>query len=181
MSFLRIILLLFCCLTTPLLAQSEADYTSALAGYLGGQTEVSVRDGRVDIVTDTHAIEVERARKWKEAIGQALWYGLQTNRRPGIILIKEAAGDYIYGIELGSTLTYGQLSDRIDVWVWPDDFPGVVPAAPSTYGNQPAAVTDYWLNLNGKKRHRRGCRWFANTARGRYCTAEEGTGAGCCY
>ncbi len=67
-------------------AQSEASYIEALATQLGAQAEVAVTSGRVDIETATHAMAVERAHKWKESIGQALWYGLQRNKQPGIIL-----------------------------------------------------------------------------------------------
>jgi len=56
----------------------------------GGVTEyVLVDKSRVDCLTDTHAIEVEFAPKWKEAVGQALYYSIKTNRKPGIVVISE--------------------------------------------------------------------------------------------
>ena len=59
----------------PLLATAHPErwYQERAAEKLGGKMEVRVSDGRVDIVTETHAIEVEKAAKWKHAIGQALW------------------------------------------------------------------------------------------------------------
>lgn len=42
---------------------------------------------RVDILTKTHAIEVEWAPKWKEAVGQSLYYAALTEQKPGIILL----------------------------------------------------------------------------------------------
>jgi hypothetical protein len=42
--------------------------------------EVTVPNGRVDIVGKHYATEVEFADKWKQAIGQALWYALQTRK-----------------------------------------------------------------------------------------------------
>lgn len=41
----------------------------------------------VDCISTTHAIEVEFSQKWAEAIGQALMYASELERRPGIIVI----------------------------------------------------------------------------------------------
>lgn len=161
-------------------AQSEAQYIKALAAHLGAQEEVSVIGGRVDLETTTHAIEVERAPKWKNSIGQALWYGLQLNKQPGIILLIESPAQRKYAIQLGSALRYAGLDESITVWFWPDDFPGVQPA--TAQRTQPVTGTGgFWLNLNGNKRHTSSCRWFRNTAKGRLCTSDEGIAAGCCH
>lgn len=168
-------LLCFCSL---LIAQYEADYINALAPYLNAKTEVSLTNGRADLVNDTYAIEVERAPKWKNSIGQALWYGLQLNKRPGIILLIETAADRKYAIQLASALRYAGLSDAIRVWVYPDDFPDVTVGAQRRTIS--AEATGYWLNLNGNKRHTSKCRWYNNTSRGRFCTVDEGMPAGCC-
>lgn len=176
-------LIILCLLLTHwLAAQTEANYIDALAGVMNARKEVPVTSGRVDLVTAERAYEVERAPKWKNAIGQALWYGLQTNRKPGIILLIEKPSDRKYAIQLGSALRFAELDDKIEVRLWPDDFPGVVPKTTSAAAEATSAgtVTDYWLNLSGGKRHRRGCRWFANTKRGRYCGPGEGVQAGCC-
>jgi hypothetical protein len=172
----------FTLLCTGVRAQKEADYIAALAVHLDARTEVSVTSGRVDLETATHAIEVERAPKWKNSIGQALWYGLQTSKKPGIILLIESPEQRKYAIQLGSALDYAGLGNSIDVWLWPDDFPGVNPTSMVERQAQPVAGTGtYWLNLNGNKRHKSSCRWYKNTARGRLCTVAEGTPAGCCH
>lgn len=114
----------FLLITLPTLAQTEAFYVQKLAQQLGGQTEVSVKNGRVDIVTDEYAIEVEWANNWKHSIGQALWYSIQTNKKAGIILIMKDEGDYKYGIMLQSTIDYAQIGDKIKVWFYPQDFGG---------------------------------------------------------
>ena len=50
--------------------------------------EVVMNDGtRCDILTATHAIEVDFAKKWAEAIGQSLHYALHTGKRPAVALI----------------------------------------------------------------------------------------------
>ncbi|PHK97347.1 hypothetical protein CGL56_16200 [Neolewinella marina] len=164
-----------------LVGQSEADYVRALAQSLGGRTEVAVTSGRVDILTDDYAIEVDWAPKWKESVGQALWYGLQSNRRAGIILILRDAGDYKYFLQLNSALAHGGLEGKIRTWVYPNDFPEIGPGTRAA-APPPGEATDqqYWLSTNSRKRHRRGCRWFAES-RGRYCTAEEGVAAQCCH
>lgn len=46
-------------------------------------------NSRVDCLTDTHAVEVEFAHKWKEAVGQALYYSIKTKHKPGIVVIIE--------------------------------------------------------------------------------------------
>ncbi len=173
---------LLCTCGLALNAQSEAAYITALAKHLGARTEVSVTSGRADLVTGTHAIEVERAPKWKNSIGQALWYGLNLNKKPGIILLIESPAQRKYAIQLGAALNYAGLGNSIDVWLWPDDFAGVQPVNAANQRIQPAVGSgEFWLNLNGNKRHTSRCRWFQNTAKGRLCTPEEGIAAGCCH
>lgn len=163
-------------------AQSETDYSAAIAAHWGARTEVPVTSGRVDILTEQYAIEVEWANKWKDGIGQALWYGLQTNRAAGIILIVRSSGDYKYFLQLNSALRHADLQDRIRVWQYPKDFPGVDVNAPlrTVPETDNSATGSYWLSTNSNKRHRSSCRWYAKS-KGRYCTATEGTPAGCCY
>lgn len=167
-------------------AQSEADYVRALATHLGGAREVTVPSGRADIVTDDYAIEVEWAYKWKNSIGQALWYGLQTNRSAGVILIMKDNGDFKYVQQLQSALDHGGLGNTIRVWVYPIDFPTVqlkdAKAAPQSLMATPEETGSgqYWLTTNSNKRHRSSCRWFRNS-KGRLCTSAEGVAAQCCH
>ena len=65
-------------------AHLERDYQAQWCAEKGGQAEVVLPDGtRADCLTATHAIEFDFGSKWAEAIGQALFYGLQTGKRPG--------------------------------------------------------------------------------------------------
>ena len=74
--------------------QSDSYYQDLFASKVGGRTEVIAGDGtRCDILTETHAIEVDFANKWGEAIGQSLNYGFQFNRKAGILLILESPAD----------------------------------------------------------------------------------------
>ncbi len=62
-----------------------------------GQMEVVMPDGsRADCANATHVVEFDFARKWAESIGQALNYGAQSGKAPGIVLIMEKPGDERY-------------------------------------------------------------------------------------
>ncbi len=68
--------------------KKERYYQDLFARNHGGHVEVLMQDGsRCDIITRTHAIEVDFASKWAEAIGQSLNYARQTKKRAGILLI----------------------------------------------------------------------------------------------
>ncbi len=94
-------------------AKSEAEY---IAEWCKGQSEVIMPDGsRADCVTDTHAYEVEKARKFKDAIGQSLHYARHTGLKPGIVLIIEKDSDYRYAFELSETLRRWDLDIDVEV------------------------------------------------------------------
>ena len=80
-----------------------------------GQLEVVLVDGtRCDCLTETHAIEFDFGSKWAESIGQSLYYGLQTGKKPGVVLILEKNKDRRYWIRLNSTIQHFTLP--IDAW-----------------------------------------------------------------
>lgn len=59
-------------MVAPLCAENEAFYRDLFAKKNGGKTEVVLPDKtRCDVVTATHAVEVEFASKWCEGLGQA--------------------------------------------------------------------------------------------------------------
>lgn len=101
---------------------TEKDYALVIQAHLGGELEVTVPGGRADLVTSKYAFEIEKAKNWKESIGQALWYGLQTNKQPGIILYMETEKDFNYVQQLNSALEYAGLNEGIVVLVYPLDF-----------------------------------------------------------
>ncbi len=70
-----------------------------VAGRLRGSPRLEVRlsDGsRCDILTSTHAWEVDFAKKWHEGISQALLYGKLTGRRAGLILLVNPERDQVF-------------------------------------------------------------------------------------
>lgn len=67
--------------------EKETVWSAALAEKLGGRTEYPVKNGRVDVLTEQYAIEVERLEKWHEGIGQSSHYGLETGKIPCLAII----------------------------------------------------------------------------------------------
>ena len=105
-------------LALPLMAyakHSEQWYTDRWCAAQSGDTGAVLPDQtRPDCVTSTHAIEVDFAPKFYEAIGQSLWYGFQTNKQAGILLLvnPDDRGRYLY--RLRSVIDNYRLP--IDVW-----------------------------------------------------------------
>lgn len=68
----------------------ESHYQKIYCDSVGGVTEHVLPDrARVDCLTDRLAVEVDFSEKWGECIGQALLYGVDTNRKPACLLIME--------------------------------------------------------------------------------------------
>lgn len=67
----------------------EKDWTDALARKINGQLEVQVDRGRVDVMTDAYAIEIDFLKKWHEGLGQAIHYGDESTRIGVLALIDE--------------------------------------------------------------------------------------------
>lgn len=77
----------------------ETDWSAFIADEMrrsgiDAVTEAKGADGsRCDILTPTISYEVEWSHngKWKEAIGQAVFYSIQHDRRPGIIMLMDGS------------------------------------------------------------------------------------------
>lgn len=67
----------------------EKDWVESLRKEINGRSEVSIENARIDIVTDTYAIEVDFFHKWQEGLGQALHYGDVSGKIPLLALIEE--------------------------------------------------------------------------------------------
>ena len=159
---MRLIILLL--LALPLLGkQSERYYQEKFAREIGGQVEVVMKDGtRCDILTATHAVEVDFAKKWAEAIGQSLNYAMQTGKRPGVALIVLSPSDNKY-IE-----RVRKISDEysLGLTIYPIDGGGV-----SKSGEK-----EFWITSSGKT-HNSSCRYYGTTKSGRY--SDEPSGDSC--
>ena len=74
-------------LIQPAQAYNEAHFTNLLAKMHDYRTEVKVKGFRIDLVSETHAIEVDWGYKMYEAIGQALVYAQATGKMPGMAIL----------------------------------------------------------------------------------------------
>ena len=67
---------------------NEESYQKAWCDAHNGIMEYKNEDfTRVDCLTEKHAVEFDFANKWAESIGQALHYGLMTDKKPKVVLI----------------------------------------------------------------------------------------------
>ena len=74
--------------------QKEKFYEAVFAKDINGSRQVVLSDKtRVDIVTDTFAIEVDFADKWAESVGQSLYYGYVLDKKPGVLLVVNGKED----------------------------------------------------------------------------------------
>tara|TARA_R110002012_G_scaffold183514_1_gene349913 strand:+ start:1451 stop:1843 length:393 start_codon:yes stop_codon:yes gene_type:complete len=109
-------ILAFLHFSTHLPALPEKYYQEIVAQILNGKTEVTMTDRtRCDIVTKTHAIEVDWSKKWGESIGQSLNYSFQTNKRGGIVLITDTPTDINDVTKVNSIIGHYKLP--ITLWV----------------------------------------------------------------
>lgn len=68
----------------------EKYWVNALSERLNGATEVTIPHGRVDILTQQIALEVDFLQKWHEGLGQAIHYASVTGRKGALALILPA-------------------------------------------------------------------------------------------
>lgn len=95
-------------------APVEAWYQNVWCRGMKGEVEVRMEDGRrIDCLTDTHAIEIEFARKWSEAVGQALDYSMLTSKQAGIVLVLKHAQDETYWQRLKALVNHYRLPIRL--------------------------------------------------------------------
>lgn len=115
-----IITLVVFLLLTPLVSfakrkQKESSYQQVWCKQVVGKKEQRLSNGtRIDCLTNSHAIEVDFADKWYEALGQALYYSTESNRKAGIALIIEYPHHEKYYKRLMKTINYKGL--KVDVW-----------------------------------------------------------------
>jgi len=93
----------------------EADYQNKWCAQQNGQAEQRLSDKtRCDCITSTHAVEVDFAKKWAEAIGQSIHYARLTHKKAGILLIINTKSDRKNYQKLMDNIHYYQLP--IHVW-----------------------------------------------------------------
>jgi len=98
----------------------EKVYQEHFCKIFGGVMEYRLEDKtRVDCLIDTHAIEVDFAKKWAESIGQSLYYASKTSRKPAVLLIME---DEERDLKYLKRLENVTQTHNIDVWIINKDF-----------------------------------------------------------
>ena len=68
--------------TKPKESHNEAWYVDKLQEQVGGKKEVRCPYGRADLATSNLVIEVDFLDKFKEGIGQSLWYSWHGGKKP---------------------------------------------------------------------------------------------------
>lgn len=72
----------------PLVTDNEITWNRHLAEQMGAKTPTLFDGSMPDLVTATHAIEVDWCdRKWRESIGQAFLYAELTGKAPAVLLL----------------------------------------------------------------------------------------------
>lgn len=93
--------------------QPERVYQTEWCNRFNGQMEYKLSDKtRVDCVTKNYAVEFDFAPKWAEAIGQSLYYGIMTNKKPAVVLIIEKPSDFRYYYRIK------KVADNIHFTLW---------------------------------------------------------------
>jgi len=95
MPILILVLLLWPWLGFAANLHSEKEYQDSWCSQHGGEIEHVLPDNiRIDCLTEKYAIEFDFGKKWAESFGQAEFYALTKDRRPGIVIILETNADY---------------------------------------------------------------------------------------
>ena len=84
----------------------ERDYQIPWCKAQNGAPHRLPNGTQVDCLTATHAIEVDHAKKFYEAIGQSLFYAMHTGKRAGILLIIDLPKEQRYLNRLNNTIQH---------------------------------------------------------------------------
>lgn len=102
--------------TYPLNGTSFLSERQYVEYFCPGRIEFSLPNrSRVDCLTEFHAIEFDKAKKWYEAAGQALYYSSVTDRKPMVVLITNSERDIKYVERLQNTINYHRLNIEVIV------------------------------------------------------------------
>jgi hypothetical protein len=71
----------------------ESLWRDALSRQWHGQIEKRIEGGRIDVLTDQYAVEVEFPYKWHEGLGQSLHYASATGKQGVLAIIAYAQGE----------------------------------------------------------------------------------------
>jgi len=167
----------------------ESAWRDALTSRLKGKAEVSIEGGRIDVLTDTQAIEVDWPHKWHEGLGQALHYADATGKQGVVALISYSQDpDNLKEKSIQRFKMVENLCQKngIELMIL---FPSKLYEIQKDATKQQSALKKkktqearikYWLNSKSGTRHRPGCHFHGKTANGYYCGPNEGKPCAIC-
>lgn len=122
MKKILILLLMLISLTAFSQKKKEVYFQLKFANILNGEIEVVLDDNsRLDILTDTFAIEVDFGKKWAESIGQSLYYSILTGKKAGVLLILDGKSENIFlkrlmAVAVKHDITVWVIDYNTDIW-----------------------------------------------------------------
>ncbi len=164
----------------------ESLWRDALAERLHGQIEVGVEGGRIDVLTDTLAIEVDFQHKWHEGLGQALHYADASGKQGTVALIsysqsresmREKSRRRLDMVDALCQKSGIKLMVLFPMHPREKDSDGKKVSRPERLGEQKYR---YWLNTKSGIRHNSGCRFYNTTGKGYQCGPKEGRPCSIC-
>lgn len=165
--------------------EKESAWRDALAEHLHGQTEVVIDGGRIDVLTDQLAIEVDFQHKWHEGLGQALHYADATGKQGAVALISYSQGpDNMREKSRTRFEMVEKLYDKSDIKLivlFPSRPRELETGGEDDDGSQVTAPKfRYWLNTRTGVRHNSDCQHYRNTEEGYDCGPKEGKACSIC-
>lgn len=104
---------------------SESEYQAHWCNKHKGTMEYRLKDGaRVDCLTAKYAVEFDFANKWHECIGQAIYYGRMTGKKPMCgLIVEDKKKDKVYINRLNETIYEAKRKGKIikKTIIKPDD------------------------------------------------------------
>lgn len=162
----------------------ESSWRDALATHLEGEQEIAIEAGRIDVLTDQWAIEVDWINKWHEGLGQSLHYADATSRQGVLALIsysrtpsalQKASRRRLDIVQRQCTL------NGIHLLVLFRGTPDEERDLQQRIAQNTEPLPDFWLNTKSGTLHRPECRYFQSTSEGRSATRGEGTPCRLCH
>lgn len=158
----------------------EAAWRDALAEQLGGKAEVPIEGGRIDVLTEQWAVEVDRPHNWHEGLGQAIHYADATGHQGVLAIIAYAkAPDTLRQKSLKRFSLVDNLCKKNNiklVLLFPGEEKGPQTTGLTKGPTLPKADVGnvFWLNTSSNIRHNNECRFFTKTYTGHFCEPNEG-------
>lgn len=164
----------------------ESLWRDALAEHVGGRVEVSMKEGRADVVTETEVYEVDFQNKWKEGMGQVKVYAQSLGVKPVLALISYGQGPERIqkkSKELFAVVDEHCKTNGVRMLILFPSGPekahqAEISKRSQTYTNSLHSQfaedgKRYWISSGGI-RHKPGCHWFNNTNSGGFGNKDEG-------